>query len=76
MKSDPIYPYYLTYLSNRLFEGDISKGKMSLLKISKTAFDDFKYKFEKDELFNKMIIKLHIAQRRDEKIDDILEDLN
>lgn len=76
MKKDPIYPYYLTYLNNRLFEGDISKGSMSLLKISKTAFDDFKYKFEKDELFNEKVIKLHTAQSRDKKIDDIFDDLD
>lgn len=76
MKKDPIYPYYLTYLNNRLFEGDISKGSMSLLKISKTAFDDFKYKFEKDELFNEKVVKLHTAQSRDKKIDDIFDDLD
>jgi hypothetical protein len=76
MKSDPIYLYYLTYLNNRLFEGDISKGSVSLLKISKTAFDDFKYKFENDELFKSKIIKLHRADNRDKKIDDIFSDLD
>lgn len=76
MKNDPLYPYYLAYLNNRLFEGDISKGSMSLLKISKTSFDGFKYRFEKDELFNERVIKLHTAHSRDKKIDDILDDLD
>ena len=73
---DLVYPYYLCYLEWRLFEGEISKGSRSLLKISKSAFEDFKYRFENDELFHSRVIELHKAETRDKKIDDIFDDLD
>ncbi len=76
MKKDLVYPYYLCYLDWRLFEKEISKGSRSLLKISKSAFDDFKYRFENDELFHSRVIELHKAETRDKKIDDIFDDLD
>jgi len=76
MKKDLVYPYYLTYLESRLFEGEISKGSMSLLKLSRSAFDDFKYRFENDELFHSRIIELHKAETRDKKIDDLFDDFD
>jgi hypothetical protein len=76
MKNDTIYPYYLTYLESRLNEGKISKGSFSLLKISNDSFEDFKFKYENDELFSNRIIKLHTSEIRDQKIDDIFDDID
>jgi hypothetical protein len=76
MKNDEIYPYYLDYLNDRLNEGKISKGSLSLLKMSNSSFEDFKYRFENDELFNKKVIELHKSEVRDKKIDDIFDDLD
>jgi hypothetical protein len=76
MKNDTIYPYYLTYLESRLNEGKISKGSFSLLKISNDSFEDFKFKYENDELFSNRIIKLHTSEIRDKKIDNIFDDID
>lgn len=76
MKKDLIYPYYLDYLNDRLLEGKITKGSISLLKMSKSSFEDFKYRFENDELFHNKIIELHKSEIRDKKIDDLFDDLD
>lgn len=76
MKKDPIYPYYLSYLESRLDDGDISKGSKSLLKISKSAFDDFKYRYENDIIFSNKISDIHKSDSRDKKINDLFDDLN
>lgn len=73
MKKDIVYPYYLSYLTCRLNEGLISNGSYRLLIISKSAFDDFKYRFEHDELFSKKQIELYKSEARDKKIDDLFE---
>lgn len=76
MKKDPIYPYYLDYLNDRLNEGKITKGSISLLKMSNSSFNDFKFRFENDELFHDRIIELHKSEIRDKKIDDLFDDLD
>ena len=76
MKNDPVYQYYLIYLNERLNIGKVSKGSLSLLKMSQSAFDDFKFKFENDELFSESVIKLHKSEIRDQKIDDIFDDID
>jgi hypothetical protein len=76
MKKDEIYPYYIDYLNDRLNEGKISKGSFSLLKISSDSFEDFKFRFENDELFHDRIVELHKSEMRDKKIDDIFDDFN
>ena len=76
MKKDSIYPYYLDYLNDRLNEGKITKGSLSLLKMSESSFDNFKFRFENDELFHDKIIELHKSEMRDKKIDDIFDDLD
>ena len=60
MKTDEIYPYYLDYLNDRMIEGKISKGSFSLLKISSDSFEDFKYRFENDELFLNFVIDFQL----------------
>jgi hypothetical protein len=76
MKKDEIYPYYIDYLNDRLNQGKISKGSLSLLKMSSSSFEDFKYRFENDELFNSKVIELHKSEMRDKKIDDIFDDFD
>jgi len=76
MKNDEIYPYYIDYLNDRLNEGKISKGSLSLLKMSSSSFEDFKYRFENDELFHDRVIELHKSEMRDKKIDDIFDDFD
>ena len=76
MKTDTIYPYYLSYLEERLKDGKISKGSFSLLKMSDSPFCDLKFRFENDELFTKKMLELHKSEIRDQKIDDIFNDFN
>jgi hypothetical protein len=76
MKTDTIYPYYLSYLEERLKDGKISKGSFTLLKMSYSSFCDFKFRFENDELFTKKMLELHKSEIRDQKIDDIFNDFN
>lgn len=76
MKNDELYLEYKTYLDWRLNKGQINKGKYSLLKMSRTSFEDFKTRLENDETFNDMIIEIMKSEIRDKKIDDIFNDIN
>jgi hypothetical protein len=76
MKKDPIYPYYLDYLNDRLNEGKITKGSLSLLKLSNSSFADFKFRFDNDELFHDKVIELHKSEIRDKKIDYLFNDFD
>ncbi len=76
MKNDELYPYYLDYLNTRLTEGKITKANLSLLKISRSKFEDFKHRFEQDELFREKVIEMHKSEIRDKKIDDIFDDID
>lgn len=68
MKEDEIYPYYLRHLDNKLTEGKLSRGSFCLLRISETAFNDFKFRFENDKEF-------FLRFKRDKRIDDLFDDL-
>jgi hypothetical protein len=76
MKSEELYREYVTYLDWRLSNFQISKGKWSLLKISRQSFDDFKLKLENDETFNDKIIEIMKTEIRDQKIEDIFDDFD
>lgn len=76
MKNDPIYPFYLAWLNSQLDGGKISKGQFSILKITFSKFEDFKIKFEADELFNSSIIKKYKSENRDQKINDIFDEFD
>lgn len=76
MKKDNIYVYYILYLENKLNSGRLSGGAYRLLKISKSAFEDYKYRFDNDELFHKKQIELYKAENRDKKIDDLFDDIS
>jgi hypothetical protein len=54
MKNEQLYPEYLTYLDNKLNESKISKGKYSLLKISRSSFNDFIIGLKKTNFSNKV----------------------
>jgi hypothetical protein len=76
MKNDKLYEDYLNYLDFRLEKSQISRGKWSLLKISKQGFESFKLNFENDEHFRNKIIKIKISKDRDKKISDIFDETN
>ena len=68
MKEYEIYPYYLKHLDKRLTEGKLSIGSFSLLRISESSFNDFKYRFENDKEFS-------LQFKRDKRIDDLFNDI-
>jgi hypothetical protein len=72
MKEERLYPMFVSYLEDRLNEGKISAGAMALSKISREAFEGFKRRFEKSDLFEGK----QIESFRDKKIDDIFDDLD
>jgi hypothetical protein len=76
MKNDELYPEYISYLDWKLNENKINKGKYSLLKMSKSSFEDFKIRLENDVTFNDMIIEIMKTEIRDKKIDDIFDDFD
>jgi len=76
MKNDELYKEYITYLDWKLSESKINKGKYSLLKMSRTAFEDFKIRFDNDETFSDVIIELMKTENRDKKIEDIFDDFD
>lgn len=76
MKDDEIYPYFVDYLNEKLSSGNINRGKYSLLKMSSQSFQEFKCRFEEDELFRKNISKLRKSEIRNQKIDDIFDEID
>jgi hypothetical protein len=74
MKDLEFYEDFLLYLNWRLSENKINKGKFSLLKISKSEYDNFIKRLETDETFNKKIVEMVRAKNRDKKIEDIIEE--
>lgn len=76
MKSDDLYPYYMSYLNQKLIEGKISRGSFSLQKISQSKFEEFKCRYVEDELFYQKVIELHKSEIRDKKIDNIFDDFD
>jgi hypothetical protein len=76
MKNEELYQEYVTYLDWRLNQSQISRGKWSLLKISRQSFEDFKLKLENDETFNDKIIEIMKTEIRDQKIEDIFDEFD
>jgi uncharacterized membrane-anchored protein YjiN (DUF445 family) len=74
MKELDFYEEYMFYLDWRLNEGQITKGKHSLFKISKSEYDKFIKRLETDESFNEKFVKLLQSEKRDEKIESIIND--
>ena len=74
MKELEFYPEYIEYLNWRLETKQISKGKFSLLKISKSEYDKFINKLETNENFNKKIISIITSEKRDKVITGIISD--
>jgi hypothetical protein len=76
MKNDELYLEYQTYLNWRLNKNQINKGKYSLLKMSKSSFEEFKIRLENDDTFNDVIKEIMKTEIRDKKIDDIFDDFD
>ena len=76
MKNEELYQEYVTYLDWRLNQSQISRGKWSLLKISRQSFEDFKLKLENDETFNDKIIEIMKTEIIDQKIEDIFDEFD
>lgn len=74
MKELEFYTEYIEYLNWRLENKQISKGKLSLLKISKSEYDKFIKKLETNEKFNKKIISIITSEKRDKIITDVISD--
>ena len=74
MKKLEFYEEYIQYLNSRLEKGEISKGKLALLKISKSEYDKFIDKLETNEKFNKKIISIITREKRDKIITDVISD--
>ena len=70
MKNEKLYPMFVSYLTDKVNEGKISLGAMALSKISRSAFEDFKSKFEKNDQFEGK----QIESFRDKKIDNIFDE--
>jgi hypothetical protein len=73
MKELEFYEEYIIYLDWRLNECQITKGKYSLFKISKSEYDKFIKRLENDKNFNDKFIKILKSENRDKKIDDIID---
>ena len=76
IKNHRLYSLYLSYLEFKKEQDRISDGALSLLKISESAFQDFIYDYENSQKFNKFINEIHMQDKRDEKINDILNGTN
>ena len=76
MKNDELYPLYISYLDCQLNDSKINRGKWSLLKISNSKFEEFKNRYENDDLFQERVIELHKSEIRDQKIDDIFDEFD
>lgn len=72
MKNEKLYPMFVSYLTDKVNRGKISAGAMALSKISRIAFEDFKYKFEKSEKFEGK----QIESFRDKKINNIFDEFD
>lgn len=76
MKDEELYIEYITYLDWKLSESKISKGKWSLMKISRDSFNDFRDRYLNDETFSERILELMKTEIRDKKIDDIFDEFD
>jgi hypothetical protein len=72
MKKLDFYEEYIFYLDWRLNEGQITRGKHSLFKISKSEYDKFIKRLESDEKFNEKFVKLLQTEKRDQKINSVI----
>lgn len=71
MKDHELYKHYIEYLKNKK---SLSDGALHLVKISKSAFDDFIYIYNNNIDFKRIVDSLIIIENRDEKINKLLDD--
>lgn len=71
MKDHELHRHYIEYLKNKQ---SLSEGAFHLIKISKSAFDDFIYTYHNNVDFKRIVDSLMITKNRDEKINKLLDD--
>jgi len=76
IKDHDLYKYYLCYLNDKQTYGNLSIGSIELLKISESAFIDFKYYYENNQSFRDKIDKIYKYLLRDKQIDNIFNKKN
>lgn len=76
IKNDELYPYYVSWIQDKQLKNRISDGALNLLKLSTSAFEDFRNRYTKSFRFNQLVNDLHKVEIRDEKIADILNGTN
>lgn len=76
ISSDIYYKYYIAYLNYKKKLNRFSTGAYSLLKISNSALEDFKYEYIHNESFKKIIDDIMISEYRDDKINDLFNGKN
>lgn len=76
IKDNDLYKYYLCYLTDKQSYSNLSDGSIELLKISESAFTDFKYYYENNQNFREKIDKIYKYLLRDKQIDNIFNKKN
>lgn len=76
IKNDKLYPYYVSWIQDKQLKNRISYGALNLLKLSTSAFEDFRNQYTKNFRFHQLVNDLHKVEIRDEKIADILNGTN
>jgi hypothetical protein len=69
-KNDELYPLYVAYLERM----NMNKGALTLAKISKQFFDDFRKKYDESPGFRDQQDSLYRNISRDRKIDGLISD--
>lgn len=67
-----LYNKYISYLEYKMSMNRFSNGAYSLLKMSESAFEDFKFDYENNEKFKILIDEIFLSEIRHGKINDIL----
>lgn len=73
MINDELYPYYLTWLLDRLDKNEINSGEYELFKISESFFLQYKSRYNKEYEFRNAQSGLYKSLQRQDKIDKIID---
>lgn len=70
INDDPLYPKYLIWLEEKTMSGGIKE----MTKISKSFFDNFKFRYLTNPKLKEKIDKEYLHINREDKIDDLIFD--
>ena len=70
IKEHELYPLWEIYINSK----SISSGKKTLMKMSKSGFEDFINSYENNFEFADRIMELAKSEFRNSKIDDLFDD--